>query len=216
MLGVITGNIRSIALQTLVTVLIPEDRRGKANGLVGTTTGVSFLITSVISGLLVAAGEMFYVLLLGIAVLGLGVAHLACIHVEDRAESGAAPVSHSTVPDSKQNKVDLRGTLRLVRGVPGLLALIGFSCFNNFLGGTYMALMDAYGLSLMSVQGWGLLCGALSARFIVGGLAVAKTGLGNNPIRLLLVVNIVLWTLTCMFPLRSSVILLRVWPSIWS
>jgi hypothetical protein len=28
------------------------------------------------------------------------------------------------------NKVDLRGTLRIVRGVPGLLALIGFACFN--------------------------------------------------------------------------------------
>ena len=73
MCGVITGNIRSIALQTLVTVLIPEDRRDKANGLVGTTLGVSFLVTSVISGLLVAAGGMFYVLLLGMTVLGLSV-----------------------------------------------------------------------------------------------------------------------------------------------
>ena len=59
MLGVITGNIRSIALQTLVTVLIPDDRRDRANGLVGTTTGVSFLVTSVIPGVLVAAGGMF-------------------------------------------------------------------------------------------------------------------------------------------------------------
>src|SRR5215211_8286923 len=56
MLGVISGNIRSVALMTLVTVLIPEDRRDRANGLVGTTLGVSFLVTSVISGLLVAAG----------------------------------------------------------------------------------------------------------------------------------------------------------------
>ena len=43
-----------------------------------------------------------------------------------------------------------------------------------------MALMDAYGLSLMSVQAWGLLWGALSAGFILGGLAVAKTGLGKR------------------------------------
>ena len=77
----ITGNIRSIALQTLVTVLIPEDRRDKANGLVGTTLGVSFLVTSVISGLLVAAGGMFYVLLLGMTVLGVSVAHLAFVRV---------------------------------------------------------------------------------------------------------------------------------------
>ena len=67
--GVIAGNVRSIALMTLVTLLIPEDRRDRANGLVGTTLGVSFLVTSVISGLLVAAGGMFYVLLLSMAVL---------------------------------------------------------------------------------------------------------------------------------------------------
>jgi DHA3 family multidrug efflux protein-like MFS transporter len=86
--------------------------------------------------------------------------------------------------------------------------LIAFSCFNNLLGGAFMALMDPYGLSLMSVQGWGLLWGGLSAGFIVGGLAVAKTGLGRNPLRLLLGVNLILWGVTCVFPLRSSIVLL--------
>src|SRR5688572_25047670 len=37
MAGVIVGNIRTIALPTLVTLLIPEDKRDKANGLSGTT-----------------------------------------------------------------------------------------------------------------------------------------------------------------------------------
>ena len=71
-----------------------------------------------------------------------------------------------------------------------------------------MALMDAYGLSLMSVQSWGLLWGALSTGFIAGGLAVAKTGLSKSPVRVLLLINVVLWSVTCVFPLRSSVILL--------
>ena len=92
--------------------------------------------------------------------------------------------------------------------MPGLLALIGFACFNNFLGGAFMALMDAYGLYMMSVQAWGLLWGALSTGFIIGGLAVAKTGLSKNPVRLLLLVNVALWSVTCLFPLQASVILL--------
>ncbi len=208
MLGVIAGNIRSIALMTLVTVLIPEDRRDKANGLVGTTLGVSFLVTSVISGLLVAAGAMFYVLLLSMAVLVLSVVHLAFVRVEDRPERAVTSNGESTDPQPMQNKVDLRGTLRVVRGVPGLLALIAFSCLNNFLAGAFMALMDAYGLYLMSVQAWGLLWGALSTCFILGGLAVAKTGLSKNPVRLLLLVNIGFWSVSCLFPLQASVILL--------
>ena len=207
MIGVIAGNIRGIALSTLVTALIPEQRRDRANGLVGMAMGVSFLVTSVISGLLVAAGDMFYVLLLAMGVLGLAAVHLGLITVNDRpAHEGET--DEPTEPDD--HRVDLRGTLRLVRGVPGLLALIGFSCFNNFLGGAFMALMDAYGLSLMSVQAWGLLWGALSAGFIIGGLAVARTGLGSNPLRLLLLVNVVLWSVTILFPLRSSIVMLTV------
>ena len=197
MLGVIAGNVRSIALMTLVTVLIPEDRRDKANGLVGTTLGISFLVTSVISGLLVAAGGMFYVLLLGMGVVGLSVGHLAFVRIPDRPEPTASADAEISEPQAAQKKVDIRGTLRVVRGVPGLLALIAFACFNNFLGGAFMALMDAYGLYMMSVQAWGLLWGALSTGFIIGGLAVAKTSLGKNPVRLLLLVNIVFWSVTC-------------------
>ena len=215
MIGVIVGNIRSIALMTLVTVLIEDERRDKANGLVGTATGVTFLITSVISGVLVAAGDMFYVLLLAMVVLTVAAVHLGLVKVDDRRRIDGEVVEPAPADGTDHGKVDLRGTLRLVRGVPGLLALIGFACFNNFLGGAYMALMDAYGLSLMSVQAWGLLWGALSAGFIIGGLAVARTGLTKNPLRLLLLINVVLWSVTILFPLRSSIVFLAIGMAIY-
>ena len=47
--GAIAGNLRTIALPTLVTLLIPEAKRDQANGLVGTANGVSFLIASIFS-----------------------------------------------------------------------------------------------------------------------------------------------------------------------
>nr|WP_294691151.1 MFS transporter [uncultured Friedmanniella sp.] len=223
MLGVIAGNVRTIALSTLVTLLVPAEVRDRANGLVGSTMGVSFLVTSVISGLLVAAGGMFYALLLALGVLAASLVHLARVHIPrdrpgrldaeptaDAAPAAALDPAAAFQADVLDHRVDLRGTLRLVRGVPGLLALIGFTCFNNFLGGAFMALMDAYGLSLVSVQVWGLLWGVLSTGFIVGGLLVAKVGLGPNPVRTLLMVNVVLWAVTCLFPLRSSMVVLAV------
>jgi DHA3 family multidrug efflux protein-like MFS transporter len=206
MLGVIAGNIRGIAMMTMVTLLIEPERRDRANGLVGTTTGVTMLATSVISGLLVARDGMFSVLLLTMAVLVIGLIHLGLVTVD---ESRAAELgSHDGGPDSAvppSRKVDLKGTIRQVRQIPGLLALIAFSCLNNFLGGAFMALMDAYGLSMMSVQAWGLMWGALSGLFIVGGLMVAKTSLGSKPLRLLLLVNLVLWSVTALFPLQASI-----------
>ncbi|WP_020579186.1 MFS transporter [Actinopolymorpha alba] len=225
MLGVIAGNIRTIALPTLVTVLIAPDSRDRANGLVGSTAGVSFLVTSVFSGILVGLGGMFWVLVLALVLLVVGVLHLAVVQVAERpaalvtaevdplaqgeasVESASAPGGPAAAPKAG---VDLRGTIRIVAAVPGLTALILFSAFNNFLGGVFMALMDAYGLSMVSVQAWGLLWGALSTGFIVGGLLIARTGLGSNPVRLLLLVNLVLWTVTILFPLRSSILLLAV------
>jgi DHA3 family multidrug efflux protein-like MFS transporter len=74
--------------------------------------------------------------------------------------------------------------------------LIGFSCFNNFLGGAFMALMDAYGLSLMSVQA-GVCSGVRSARASSSGARRCQDGLRQDPVRLLLLVNVVLWSVTC-------------------
>jgi MFS transporter, DHA3 family, multidrug efflux protein len=207
MLGVIAGNIRTIALPTLVTVLIAEETRDRANGLVGTTSGVSFLVTSVISGVLVGIGGMFWVLVLALAVLALAVVHLAAVPVPERPVVDQAEATSSAEPTvAQKHTVDLRGTIRLIATVPGLTALILFAALNNLLGGVFMALMDAYGLSLMSVQAWGLLWGVVSTGFIFGGLLIVRTGLGKNPVRLLLIVNVVLWSVTMLFPLRSSAI----------
>lgn len=205
MAGVIAGNPRSIALPTLVTLLVPEDRRDRANGLVGSATGLSVLVTSVISGLLVAFGGMSAVLVLALGVLVASVVHLTRVRVPEDGVAAAAEGG-----DGAAAGVDLRRTLRLVRGVPGLLPLILFSCFNNFLGGAFMALMDPYGLSLMSVQAWGLLWGALSALLIIGGLLVARVGLGSRPIRVLLLVNLAMWAGTMLFPLTSSIVTLAI------
>lgn len=220
MTGVIAGNPRMIALPTLVTLLVPEDLRDRANGLVGTVTGTSMLVTSVISGVLVAAGDMLYVLLLALVVLAASIAHLARVDVpetrvvttseEGSDVDGAGDTVPVGLPVPGVGGIDLRGTWRLVRGVPGLVALIAFSCFNNFIGGAFMALMDAYGLSLVSVQVWGLLWGGLSALMILGGLLVARLGLGSRPVRVLLLVNAVAWTATMLFPLAASIVTLTV------
>jgi DHA3 family multidrug efflux protein-like MFS transporter len=201
MSGVIAGNIRAIALSTTVTLLVPAERRDRANGLVGTTSGVSFLVTSVISGLLVGLSGMFHALVLALVVVGASIAHLLGLRIPGDRPAAVA---------GDAGRVDLRGTLAVVAALPGLFALIAFSTINNFLGGVYMALLDAYGLSLMSVQGWGLLWGVLSTGFIVGGLVIARCGLGSRPLRSLLLANVAMWVIATTFTLHPSVVLLGV------
>ncbi len=132
----------------------------------------------------------------------------------DRADRrGAGPSHDITVAEEAPEPshddpkfIDIAGALRAVRIVPGLMALLLFSTFNNFLGGVFMALMDPYGLSLMSVEAWGVMLGITSMGFIVGGILVARRGLGANPVRTLLLANIVLWSITLIFPIRSEIL----------
>lgn len=99
--------------------------------------------------------------------------------------------------------VDLRGGIAAVRAAPGLFALILFSTFNNLLGGVYMALMDPYGLTLFSVEGWGLVFALASTGFIIGGLVIAKLGLGRNPMRTMLQIAAVMGVIGAGFTLRD-------------
>ncbi len=115
----------------------------------------------------------------------------------------------------KQEKNEVRGTINLVKSIPGLFALIFFSTFNNLLGGVFFALMDAYGLELMSVQFWGILWGILSPAFVVGGLVIARKGLGKNPLRTLFLANIVIWSNAIFFAIQPSIILLSIGITIW-
>ncbi|MBD2702165.1 MFS transporter [Spirosoma sp. BT702] len=201
LIGAIVGNIRSIALSTLVTVLIPENERDKANGMVGTTNGVSFLISSIFSGLGIGFLGMSWTLVLAIALTVLTLVHLWLLSIP---EKGIAHVEGQT------NHIDIKGTIRALKGMPGLFALIFFNTFNNFLGGVFMSLMDAYGLSLVSVQTWGILWGVLSLGFIIGGLIVAKKGLGEQPLRTLFLANIVMWTICVFFTIQAWIALLAV------
>jgi MFS transporter, DHA3 family, multidrug efflux protein len=206
LLGAIVGNLRSIALSTLVTILIPEETRDKANGLVGTTNGVAFLAASVFSGLAVGFLGIFWVFAFAIGLNALAIMHLWTIAIPEQE------VAHA---EAHSDKVDIRGTIRVIQLVPGLFGLIFFHTFNNFLGGVFMALMDAYGLLLVSVQIWGLLWGFLSLGFIVGGLVVAKKGLGSNPLRRLFLANIAMWTICVLFTLHSSIVLLTAGLFVW-
>jgi MFS transporter, DHA3 family, multidrug efflux protein len=202
MMGVIAGNIRSITVPTLVSLLIPANQRDKANGLSGMLFGISFMCTSLISGFLLAYGGMFWVLMFVIAATVFAIIHLTFLDIPEKRAAA------ENDPNNQKNKIDIIGTIKVIQKVPGLMALLLFATFNNFLGGVFMALMDAYGLSLVPVEIWGTLWGIVSIGFIIGGLLVSRKGIGKKPLRTLFLINICSWSLCILFPLQPWVVLL--------
>lgn len=196
--AVLAGNIRGIALSTIVKILVPEENRDKANGMVGTTMGIAFLIVSVISGFLVGWAGMYYVLILGIVFTAATIIHL---YFQEIHEQGIEHLDENGKPKT----IDVKGTLAAIKTVPGLLPLIIFTTSNNFLGGVFMSLMDAYGLQLVSVQTWGLIWGGISTAFIFGGIFIAKKGLGKNPLKTMFMALIVIWTISAVFTINPTI-----------
>lgn len=210
--GAMAGNLRGIALSTLVTIMIPEEQRDKANGLVGTTTGITFMAASIFSGLAVGFLGMAGILAIAIGMTLLVIVHLWTMQIPTFPSSRPAAAGEAR-PEAVG--IDLRGTIRTISLVPGLFGLILFNTFNNFLGGIFMSLMDAYGLLLVPVQVWGSLWGFLSLGFIVGGLVVARKGLGNNPVRMLLLANVAMWSICIFFTIQASIALLTAGMFVW-
>ena len=199
--GGIMESARGIALSTIVTLLIPDAERDRANGLVGIVNGLSFMVTAVIAGLAIGQLGMTTSLVIALALTLASFAHMVTVPIPE------PEIVHA---DGAPRPVDFAGAWRAIREVPALIWLIVFSTFNNLIGGVYMALLDPYGLTLLPVEAWGILFGVLGFGFLAGGAVIARWGLGARPLRTLLLVNIVMWIIGGTFAIRESVVLLAV------
>ena len=123
LVGGVVESLRNIALSTTVTLLVPDDGRDKANGLVGTVQGISFMITSVFSGLSVGLLGMGWTLAIAVALTGVALLHLLPITVPEVDPE----------PEEGGPRFDFRGAVSAITAVPGLVALILFTTFNNLV-----------------------------------------------------------------------------------
>lgn len=194
--GAIMESARGIALGTVVTLLVPDSERAKANGLVGMVGGLGFMITSVIAGLAIGQLGMTTSLIISLVLTAGSLAHMVTV---------AIPEPEIVHAEGAPKKVDFAGAWGAIREVPALIWLIVFSTFNNLIGGVYMALLDPYGLSLVSVEAWGIVFGFVGIGFIIGGAVIAKVGLGTRPLRALLLANVDMWIIGGTFAIRESI-----------
>ena len=101
--GAVIENMRNIALSTTVTLLVPEERRANANGLVGTVQGLSFVVTSVFSGLSVGQLGMGWTLAIAIVLTLAALLHLLTIRI---------PEERPARTGERAPAVDVRGAVR--------------------------------------------------------------------------------------------------------
>ncbi len=202
MLWVIIGNIRMIAMSTMMTLLFDDKNRDKANGFLWMANGLAFWIVSVFSGLTIGFLWMWWAIWMTLFASFLWIIHLLFL---------TFPKEDFSHHITEWSKIDIMGTIKIISGISGLFWLIFFSMFNNFLWWIFMSLMDPYGLSLVSVQVWWFIWGALSFAFIFWGIIISKWWLGKNPIKTLLLANVAMWIVCIFFTSISSIVLTTMW-----
>lgn len=195
LIGAVVENMRNIALSTVVTLLVEKEKRANANGLVGTVQGIGFIVTSVFSGLSIGLLGMGWTLAIACFLTAVAFIHILFVRIPEKG------IAHD--PELKNKQVDIKGSIKAIHLIPGLFGLLFFSMFNNFIGGSYMALMDPYGLTIFSVEVWGMIFGLAGTGFIIGGLLIAKFGLGKKPIKTLLLTVAIMGLIGAFFTIRE-------------
>jgi len=199
LLSALTGNLRSIALSTTVSILVSKENYGRANGLVGTVQGFGMIANNVFSGLIIGYLGMNWAILITLLLSVVTLVHLFFLSIPEKH------IVHDA--HLKNMQIDFRGAFSAIRYVPGLMALILFTTFNNFIGGTFAVLLDPYGLTLFSVEVWGMILGFTGTGFILGGLLIGKIGLGEKPLRSLLLGYIFIGLICIIFTLHAEPVL---------
>jgi DHA3 family multidrug efflux protein-like MFS transporter len=195
LLSALTGNLRGIALSTTVSILVPKQDYARANGLIGTIQGFGMIANMVFSGLIIGFLGMDWAIYITLLLSSATLLHLFFISVPEEH------IVHDA--NLKNTQIDFRGAFRAIHYVPGLLALIFFTTFNNFIGGAFAVLLDPYGLTLFPVEIWGVILGFTGIGFIIGGLLIGKLGLGKKTLRSLLTGYVIISLICIFFTLRE-------------
>jgi DHA3 family multidrug efflux protein-like MFS transporter len=110
LLGVLSGNLYDITIPTLVTLLVPEERRDKANGMVGIISGIAFALTSMASGVVVGFGGLFWAMTLSIIFAAIGLVLLMLVRIPETVVISTHQEMDTTPIDLKTKSIDLKGT----------------------------------------------------------------------------------------------------------
>ena len=199
LLSALSGNLRGIALSTTVSILVPKQDYARANGLIGTIQGFGMIANTVFSGLIIGYLGMDWAIVITLVLSGGTLIHLFFLSIPEEH------IVHD--PHLQNSQIDFHGAFRAIQLVPGLMALIFFTTFNNFIGGAFAVLLDPYGLTLFPVEVWGVILGFTGTGFILGGLLIGRLGLGRKPLRSLLLGYVFISIICILFTLREGSVL---------
>jgi MFS family permease len=162
------NTFRSLAYSSSVSLLVPRQHLGRANGLIEVAMGLSQLLGPAAAGLLVVRVGLKGVLLVNLAAFFLSALALLCVSFPQPERSA------SQASTSLWEKMTVGW--RFIRARPGLLGLLLFLTVANLFVGLVTVLITPLVLSFTdaSTLGWVMSCAGLGA--LTGAVLMSTWG----------------------------------------
>lgn len=163
------GVFQSPAYASVVPQLVPGSQLGRANGMIQGAEAIALLLSPILAGMLLPLINLGGIVLLDLATFMVAVLTLMWVRAPQvRPESGDTQPEPITV--------SIVGGWRYILAHPGILGLIIFFGFSNFLAGVVQVLVIPLILSFVSVSTMGLLLTLGSCGMLFGSVLISAWG----------------------------------------
>lgn len=169
--GATANAFQDPAWMASITVLVPKDRLGRANGLVQLNRSLSIVVAPALAGALLALSGLGAVLLVDAVTFGVGVVTLVLVRFP--------PFTREQGPQ-RTVRGDTRFAWEYLRERPGLLGLLWVYAGVNFTLSATNVLIIPLIVSFSTETAAGLVLSAAGAGAVVGSVAVGVWGVPDH------------------------------------
>ncbi len=171
LLHAIFDSIHSPAFNASVSLLVPKEHLGRANGIVNTGNSIGQLIGAALAGVLMVNFGLESLLLIDVVTCLIAVSLLLAVHIP-------RPVATDTTRQAKKKSL-LREALyglTYLKAIPGLFALFVFESVQSLLGQMARVLDRPYILDMTTADVLGIITSISAIGGIAGGLVMSVWG----------------------------------------
>lgn len=163
--------VRYPALQASISLLVPREELGRANGMVEFGNAASTLAAPLAAGFLIQLVHLHGVILIDFATFAFAMVTLLVVRIP------SPPGARADAAESRGSLArDLREGWTYLRGSRVLIALLAVSIVANFAIGTVQSVINPLVLSFASAAVLGVVTFVAGCGMLVGGLTMAVWG----------------------------------------
>lgn len=197
----IVSTMQTPALQSLVSLIVPENQLSRANGALSMATSASDVLGPVLAGVIMGFGSLTYVVGADLISYAVAITMICLLWTKLYIRTKEEGLTEDETPSSVLQEI--REGLSFLVAKKALFTLVMLFTVLNFALGLNHVIGQPYILSMGTTEQYGLLSSIFGAGMVLGGLWMSIKKVNNHLIRIVLAGNAGLGVLILLTGLSS-------------